>query len=182
MLAGLEQRQDDPARGIVGVGDQIGGHGDFQGGEQFNQFIQQGALVAIAEDHAFMNAAGQWQGEEAGGGLDDDGDGLAGMSEDVFGLGVVLRFLMKLFDTRHLFPGLGCFDAVGQQDDAVIDGEEVRAQGFENESHPAPGKTGQINTPAMKEVEEPVIAGLPQTQGANQTGNAAQVTAGAGGG
>ena len=51
-------------------------------------------------------------GSAGGGGHIDDGDGLAGMAEDVFGFGVVLRLLMQFFDAGHLFPGLGCFDAI----------------------------------------------------------------------
>jgi len=72
-----------------------------------------------------VNAAGQRKREDALGGLDDHDDGLERVAKNKLGFGIVLRFLMKLFDRRHFASGLGSLDAVGKQHDASVDGEEM---------------------------------------------------------
>ena len=58
--------------------------------------------AAMWMNDALVNAAGQRKPEEALGGLADHGDGLARVTKNKPGFGIVLRFLMKLFDRRHL--------------------------------------------------------------------------------
>ena len=60
------------------------------------------------------------QGEYAGQGLGEYGDGLAGVAEDVLRLIVRLGFLMELFDTGHLASGLGDLDAVAGEDGPAV--------------------------------------------------------------
>lgn len=83
---------------------------------------------------------------------------------------------MKLFDGRHLAPALGCFDAVGQQHDAPVDGEELVLEQTQNYSHPNSSELGHIHCLAVEEIQKPVIELRLETQRSHKTGDPAQVT------
>ena len=92
-----EPHPNDFACGVIGVGHEEERLGHVKRVEQHDHFVQQRSLVAIGEDQTFVDATGQRNGEDAGCGLDQDGDCLTGMAEDVLRLGVGLGLLMKLF-------------------------------------------------------------------------------------
>jgi hypothetical protein len=78
-------------------------------------------VVAVGKDRTLMDATGQRQGEYAGQGLGEHGDGLAGVAEDVLRLGVGLGWLMEFLDSGHLAAGLGDLDAVAGEDGPAVD-------------------------------------------------------------
>ena len=59
MLSGGEQRQDDGGAGVIGVRHQIERLGDGKIAEQGDEFIEERAPVAIAEDDPLVDPAGQ---------------------------------------------------------------------------------------------------------------------------
>src|SRR6516225_7797652 len=64
-------------------------------------------MVAVGEDHALLNAGDERQSQDARGSLGEQGDGLAGVAEDVVRLGVGVGFLMEFLDGGILRPALG---------------------------------------------------------------------------
>jgi len=136
VVAAAQERENDFCGGVVGVANQNAGpcHTEFL--EKEDEFVHEGALVAVGKDDSLMDAASQRQGEEALCRLNHDSEGLAGVPEDVFGLGVILRLLVELLDRRHFASGFGSFDAVGKQDDASVDGEQKGVQDAENQTRP----------------------------------------------
>ena len=84
----FEQADDDLAGGIVGVGDEVAGLCDGGDAEEGQHFVEQGAAVAIGPHHALVDAHGERHGEHAGGGVNQQADGLERVSHDVFGLGI----------------------------------------------------------------------------------------------
>lgn len=62
MAAPLEEPADDFAAGVIGVGDQEHGLGQVQAGEQKQELIEEGALVAITEDQSLVDAGAQGNG------------------------------------------------------------------------------------------------------------------------
>ncbi len=77
-------------------------------------------MVAVGKDRALVDATSQRQGEYAGQGLGEYGDGLAGVAEDVLRLGVGLGLLMEFLDSGHLASGLGDLDAVAGEDGLAV--------------------------------------------------------------
>jgi len=124
-----------------------------------------------------VNAAGQRKREEALGGLDDHGDGMARMTKNKLGFGIVLRFLMKLFDRRHFASGLGSLDAVGQQHDAPVDGEEMGLENTNNSARSSGGELRPIHGRAVKEIQESVIELLSESEGSDKACDAVQIAA-----
>ena len=75
-----------------------------------------------------MDTAGQRDCKSAAQGLDQQGDGLAGMAHDEVGFGVASRLLVKAFDGWHLMAFLGGFEPVGQQDQARADPDQAASK------------------------------------------------------
>ena len=101
VIATREQAKNDFGGGVVGVGDKEERLVDGEGGEEQHHFIEEGSVVAIGEAEALVDLASEGDGEDAGGGLQEDGDGLAGMAEDEFGLGIGIGDLMNSLDGWH---------------------------------------------------------------------------------
>ena len=175
MLAGPEDREDNLRRGIVGVGHAIEGQRDPEFFEQEQEFIQQGALVAVGEAEALMDAAGQRQSKVALRGLNHHGDGLAGVAEDELRFGIVLRFLVQLLDRRHLAPGLGGLDAVGEQNEASVHREEVALEDPENQARPKSRELGHNDRRAVEEIQQPVIKLPTEAQRPHKARDSAQI-------
>ena len=60
--APLEEPADDFAAGVIGVGDQEHGLGQLQAGEEDQELIEEGALVAVAKDQSLVDAGAQGNG------------------------------------------------------------------------------------------------------------------------
>ena len=86
MVSVGQQPANDLAGGIVGVGHEIERFLQVQRVEQQDHLVQQGSVVAVGKHRTFVDATGQRQGEYAGQGLGEHGDGLAGVAEDVLRL------------------------------------------------------------------------------------------------
>jgi len=71
-----EQSSDDFAGGIVGVGDEVERLVDADDGEQRDHLVEQGAPITIGPHQPFVDARGQWYGEGAVGGFDEQAHGL----------------------------------------------------------------------------------------------------------
>ena len=139
VLPDCQERADDCGGGIVGIGDQIKGHGQGYRIDHKDELVEQRAVIAIGEDNALVNAAGQWDRQEARGGADDQGARLARVPENEFRLGVVIRFLVQLFDSRHLASGFSNLDAIGHEDDTPLDRVDERFEREEHQAHPSAG-------------------------------------------
>ena len=83
-----EEAGDDLVCGIVCVCDEVEGLTDGGDAEESEHLVEQGAAVTIGPDDAFVDARGERNGEDGGGGLDQQTDRLQRMSRDVLGLGV----------------------------------------------------------------------------------------------
>ena len=128
MLSGGNQRAYHRLGCVVDVADQIIWQGDAQRAQHDDEFVEQGSLVAVGEDHALVDGAGQRHREKSRRRAGNHCDGLTGMAEDELRLGVVLALLVEFFDTRHLASGFGSLDAVGQQHDPVVDAKQERLE------------------------------------------------------
>jgi len=62
VAAPFEEPADDLAAGVIGVGDQEHGLGQVHAGEEDQELIEQGALVAVAEYQSLVNAGAQGDG------------------------------------------------------------------------------------------------------------------------
>src|ERR1022692_722562 len=83
---------------------------------------------------------------------------------------------MELFDPGHLASGLGDLDAVGGEDGPAVHAKNAGV-GSEEEIAPGAGELVQIQGWAVEEVQEAVVAGRLQAQGAHDAGDAQQVFA-----
>jgi len=85
------------------------------------------------------------------------------MSHDVFRFGVAIGLLVKRFDGGHFSAGLWHLDAITQQDKPVIEAK-LCWEDLENELRPYFGEPVRVNPIAMKEIEEPIVAGISQSK------------------
>jgi hypothetical protein len=114
-MALLEQAFNGLACGVVGIGDKVERRSKGQDPEQLEHFVKQNAFVAIGPDQAPMDPCRERHSEEALSRVHEQTDGLQGMPNDVFGLGVGFRLLMQQLDGWHLLAALGNLDAVSDQ-------------------------------------------------------------------
>ncbi len=177
MVALFQERNGHFAAGVVGVGHQIEGGFPSQVQKKPDPLVQQGAAPAVGEDEAFVNAAGQRDGQTAAHRLDQHRHGLAGMAHDEGGLGVARRLLVQTLDRRHLFPLLGRFETVGQQDHAIPDADQAAGQDAGDPGGPGADKLGEVQGGRVKKVEEARVALRPQPVTAHQAGDPGQVGA-----
>jgi len=98
------------------------------------------------------------------------------MPHDVFGFGVILRFLMKIFYGRHFFASLWYFDAVAEKNNSAVNfwNNWKKSQ---YETRPYNSQFVYVDGGAVKEVEKPVVILCAQTQGANDAGYAQKIWA-----
>src|SRR5215831_17284182 len=80
---------------------------------------------------------------------------------------------MEFLDSGHFASGFGDLDAVCDEDGPAIDAKDAGVDA-EDQSAPGAGEFVQIQGGAVEEVQEPVVAGGLQTQGAHDTGDAQQ--------
>ena len=84
--------------------------------------------------------------------------------------------LMKLFDPRHLASGFGDLDAIGDEDGPAVHAQDAWVDA-EDQSAPGAGEFVQIQGRTVEEVQESVVAGRLQSQGAHDAGDAQQILA-----
>ena len=102
MDALVEQRKEDFSRGVEGVDDEVEGDRDSEFKEEGDHFVEEGAIVPVGEDEAFVDTGSQRDTNDAFEALSEDADGLTGMAHDPGGLGVGSGRLMELLDGWHL--------------------------------------------------------------------------------
>ena len=178
----FQEGASDFAAGIVSVGQQVKGNLQRQVEDQSHQFVQLGATAPIGENQAFMDAAGQWHRQTAAQGLDQQGDGLAGMAHDEVGFGVASRLLVEAFDGGHLMAFLGSFEAVGQQHQAAAHPDQAAIKEPADQHGPQRDQPAEVQRGGMEPVEEAVVAGRLEPVAADQAGDPSQVGANAEGG
>src|ERR1039458_1442740 len=91
------------------------------------------------------------------------------MAHDEFRLGIAGRLLVQHLDGGHQPALLGCLDAVGQADHAGAgtDGLEQRQAQF----YPAGGELVQIESLAVKQMQEAVVSLRTQAENRGQSGS-----------
>ncbi len=133
-------------------------------------------MVSIGEDQSFVNSGSQRNGEnkdlEA---RNEQGNGLEAMSHDEGALGVVLGFLMKLFDRRHAATLLGHLEAVGDADGIVSDSKG--AKDLQDQRDPELSEFLEAEGVTVEEVEEAGIGVWFQCQGSDEASNSKFVEA-----
>ena len=174
MLSGPQKGQGDLAGSVERIGDHVKVIRNSQQGDQFNHLVQQGALVAVGEDDAFMDAGRQRDADDARQALDQDAYRLAGMPQDGFGFGVGFGGLLEAFDAGHLFAGFGDLNPVADQDATSVARQHSRME-VDQEHRPQTRKRVQIQRRGVEQIQEPVIADRLESQGAHETGDAPQV-------
>ena len=75
-----------------------------------------------------MNTYGERYGEDARSCVYEQGDGLQGMSHDVFGLGAAIGLLMQELDGWHLLAAFGDLDAIPDHDQPAVDAHRTQEQ------------------------------------------------------
>ena len=171
-----EQLSDEPAAGVVGIGheqnfaiQQIG-----VGEHQHCQLIEQGSGIAVGEDQPFVNPRHQWYGGHlSGSALDQQRNGLKRMAHDVFRLGIAGRLLMQALDGGHQLALLGRLDAVGQADQAGARSD--RREQCQAQFHPAGGELVQIESLAVKQMQEAVVGLGAKAENPDIAGNPGQI-------
>jgi hypothetical protein len=181
-VALFQEREGHFAAGVVGVGHQVEGGFQSQVEKQPDQLVQQGAAPAVGEHEAFVNAAGQRDGQTAAHRLDQHRHGLAGMAPDEGGLGVARRLLVQTLDGRHFLSLLGRFESVGQQNHAIAGADQASGKDAGDQGGPGADELGQVQGGRGKEAEEARGAPGPQPVTAHQAGGAGQAGAGGQGG
>jgi len=83
---------------------------------------------------------------------------------------------MEFLDPGHFASGFGDLDAVADEDGLEVDAKDAGV-GSKEESAPDAGELVQIQGWAVEEVQEPVVAGRLQAQGAHDAGDAQQIFA-----
>src|ERR1035437_6084627 len=83
---------------------------------------------------------------------------------------------MELFDPGHFASGLGDLDAVADEDGLEVDAKDAGVKS-EEESAPGAGELVQIQSRAVEEVQEAVVAGRLQAQGAHDAGDPLEILA-----
>ena len=122
-----------------------------------------------------MDAAGQRQSKVALGRLNHHRDGLTRVAEDKLRLGIVLRFLVQLFDRRHLESRLGRLEAIGEQDGAPVDQEELPLEDPEHKARPQGRELGHSHRRAVEEIHQSVIELAAQAERAHKARDAIQI-------
>src|SRR5206468_537065 len=116
-----QQRAGEFGGGVIGVGDDGQGASPLQSEQQAAEFIQQGAPVAGAPNHAFVDAGSHWNGQADVGCLDQQGDGLQGMAYDEGRFGIAAGLLVKAFDGRHFAVFFGSLEVINQHNRTTVD-------------------------------------------------------------
>ena len=95
------------------------------------------------------------------------------MAHDVFRFGIAGRLLVQALDGGHQLALLRRLDAVGQADQAgaCTDGREQRQAQF----HPAGGELVQIESLAVKQMQEAVVSLGTQAENPDIAGNPGQI-------
>jgi hypothetical protein len=171
-----EERLDDLAGGVVGVGDQEEGvvHAGGDRQEEGSELVEEGALVAIGEDQTFVDAGDEGDGGDMSGeALDEQGEGLEGMAHEVLGFGVVGGLVVEGFDRGHLAAFFGDLDPIGDADE-VGAGGDGREEG-EDQADPGVSEIGQSQGGGMEEVEETPVGGVLEPGSADETGDPPEV-------
>src|SRR6516225_1369021 len=83
---------------------------------------------------------------------------------------------MEFLDSGHFASGLGDLDAVGDEDGPAVEAKDAGVDA-EDQSAPGAGEFVEIQGGAVEEIEEPVVAGGLQTQGAHDAGDAQKIFA-----
>ena len=109
--------------------------------------------------------------------MGEHGDGLAGVAEEVVRLGVGVGFLMELLDGGHLASGLGDLETVTEQNGSAVDAQDG-GMGAKDQRAPGAGKPVQVHGGAVEQVQQAVVAGGLEAQGAHDAGDALQILAG----
>src|ERR1700757_4960920 len=148
-----EQAGDDLVWGIVGIGDEVAGFGDGDDAEESEHLVEQGSPVTIGPYQPLVDADGERYGEEAGGGVHEDGYGLERVSHDIFGLGVGLGLLMQELDRGHFATALGDLDAVTDQDTPAVDAHGLGEQAQHHLS-PYRGELIELDGGAVEVIDE----------------------------
>src|SRR6059036_3079807 len=123
-----QERACEFGGGVIGVGDDGQGASPLQSEQQAAEFIQQGAPVAGAPNHALVNAGSHWDGQAEAGGLDQEGDGLQGMAHDEGRLGIAAGLLVKAFYGRHFATLLGSLEAIDHHNRTTVDLHEATTE------------------------------------------------------
>ena len=91
------------------------------------------------------------------------------MAHDEWALGVVLGFLVKLFDRRHSATLLGDLEAVGDADGIISDRKWTKH--FQNKGDPKPSELLEGECITVEEMEEAGIGSFFESQDSNKTGD-----------
>jgi len=179
--AGRHQRQDDLGAGVVGVRDQDAGCRHRQPQQHGGELVELRAPGAVAEHDPFVDGARERKGEACRGRPHRQRHALAGVPEDVFGLGVALRLLVQLLHAGHLAPGLRHLDSVGDEDRAAVHRPQVALEDCEHGARPDGRETRGVDPAAVEHAQQAAVAGVQQPQRADQARHPGQVGAGADG-
>jgi len=109
----------------------------------------------------------------SGSALDQQRDGLKRMAHDPFRFGIAGRLLVQVPNGKHSLALLECLDTVSQTGQAGVgtDGlEQPQAQ-----LHPAGGELAQIESLAVKQMQEAVASFGAQAENTDITGNPSQI-------
>jgi len=112
-------------------------------------------------------------GHVSGSALDQQRNGLKRMAHDVFRFRIAGRLLVQALDGGHQLALFGRLDAVGQADQtgARTDGREQR----QAQLHPAGGELVQIESLAVKQMQEAVVSLGPHAENTDIAGNPGQI-------
>ena len=181
MAAALEESTDYFAAGVIGVGDEQDGLGQVQAGEEEQEFIEESAPVAVAEDQAFVDAGAQGHGMVESADAAEESQGLTGVPHDESGLRVGLPGLVQEPDGGHLPAAFALLEAVGQDDQPAVAALDA-GMDFEHEAGPDAGEAVGTEGRAVEESEQGSVAACPQAESTDEAGDAGQVRSGAEGG
>jgi hypothetical protein len=159
MMSLLEERSDDLAAGIVGVGDEEDRTWnllcDFE--EEIDQAVEQRTSKLLGRvDHPLVDACCERDGGHTRAwGPYELCDGLEGVALDPLGLGVIGGLLMQFLDPGHLPTLLGDLDAIGQADagSADLEGLEVTLA----EADPEGSERAQLKRFGMEVIQQTLI-------------------------
>jgi hypothetical protein len=172
-----EQRQDHLGARVVGIGHQDHAGGELAGDleEELHQPVEQRApQLAGAVDHALVDAGRQGNGGDVSvGGLDEQGQGLEGVTVDELGLRVVRGLLMELFHRRHLPALLRDLESVRQADQRLAHLHGVEASPAE--ANPQRRQRAERERLAVEQGQEPQVALRAQRQGPHEARDAREI-------
>jgi hypothetical protein len=174
MIALFQQSVHNLPCRIVSIRHKVDRVGDRQGLDQAQHFVEQRALVTIGPHQALVNAHGKRHGEEARSRVYEQGDGLQGMSHDVFGFGAAIGLLMQELDGWHLLAAFGDLDAISDQDQPTVDAHRAREQP-QHRLGPQSSEPIKLDRITMKVLAQRVIKVRPQIQCSYDAGDAMQL-------